>query len=406
MDKWSFGVGVGRSLHATVIAAALAGTTGPAWAGVRVATWNITDYNGGRDADIQTAVYGVNPDNDLSMSPDVLLVQELMSAAALFDLRDILNTAPSSPGDWVAAPFVNGNDTDSGMLYRTSKVDFLGLTIVSTGGPPPNHPRNVMRYDIRIDGQPDDLGTIACYSSHMKAGSSTQDQDRRELEANAIRADAATLPSEWHYLLGGDFNIPASSEDAYVALIGSAGGAGGRFFDPINRSGDWNNEVFFKFIHTQDPAGNGGMDDRFDQILVSQSLIDGGGVEYVGNAGIPYSSTTWDDPNHSYRSWGNDGTSFDVALRVDGNTMVGPAIAQALIDVALANGHLPVFLDLDAEPFCFGDIDADGTVGVTDFLAVLADWGPCPGCGADLDESGAVDVSDFLLLLAQWGDCP
>ena len=28
--------------------------------------------------------------------------------------------------------------------------------------------------------------------------------------------------------------------------------------------------------------------------------------------------------------------------------------------------------------FCPGDIDGDGTVGITDFLGVLAAWGACP----------------------------
>jgi hypothetical protein len=30
-------------------------------------------------------------------------------------------------------------------------------------------------------------------------------------------------------------------------------------------------------------------------------------------------------------------------------------------------------------PVCAGDIDGDGTVGVTDFLELLANWGDCPG---------------------------
>jgi len=27
---------------------------------------------------------------------------------------------------------------------------------------------------------------------------------------------------------------------------------------------------------------------------------------------------------------------------------------------------------------CFGDLDGDGVVGINDFLALLANWGPCP----------------------------
>jgi hypothetical protein len=405
MKSSKTGVRFGRSLPAAVVLAALTWAAAQADAQVRVATWNISNYAGGRDLVLQTSVYGVNPDNALSMAPDVLIAQEILSATALFDLRDILNDAPGSPGDWAAAPFIDGTDTDSGLLYRTGAVQFLGLTVVSGGGPSPNHPRNVMRYDLLVLGQPAELGTIACYSSHMKAGSSSQDQARRVLEAEAIRDDAAALPADWHFLLGGDFNIRSSTEAAYQVLVGVGDAGAGRFFDPIKRPGSWYQENSFRFVHTQDPSGAGGMDDRHDQILVSANLVDGGGVEYVGN-NIPYSDSTWDDPNHSYRCWGNDGSSFDVALRIDGNTMVGPVIAQALVDIAVGGGHLPVYLDLAVEPYCFGDIDADGTVGVLDFLRLIAAWGPCPGCPEDLDLDNDVDVSDFLLLLAQWGECP
>ncbi|WP_394700515.1 hypothetical protein [uncultured Ilyobacter sp.] len=42
----------------------------------------------------------------------------------------------------------------------------------------------------------------------MKAGSGSDDKLRRLDEAETIRADAETLPAEWHFMLGGDFNIP------------------------------------------------------------------------------------------------------------------------------------------------------------------------------------------------------
>jgi Tol biopolymer transport system component len=61
-------------------------------------------------------------------------------------------------------------------------------------------------------------------------------------------------------------------------------------------------------------------------------------------------------------------------------------------------------------PPCPADIDGGGDVGVTDFLALLAAWGPCPDpcppCPADLDGDCIVGVTDFLILLANWGPCP
>jgi hypothetical protein len=55
---------------------------------------------------------------------------------------------------------------------------------------------------------------------------------------------------------------------------------------------------------------------------------------------------------------------------------------------------------------CPWDCEAvpDGMVGVTDFLALLAQWGQS-GTPCDFDANG-VDVNDFLLMLASWGPCP
>ena len=52
------------------------------------------------------------------------------------------------------------------------------------------------------------------------------------------------------------------------------------------------------------------------------------------------------------------------------------------------------------------DFDSDGTVGITDFLQLLAAWGQCAGCPEDLDGDGTVGITDFLQLLAYWGSCP
>ena len=60
----------------------------------------------------------------------------------------------------------------------------------------------------------------------------------------------------------------------------------------------------------------------------------------------------------------------------------------------------------DGELASFREQYTEGTINVTDLLAILADWGNCPIppalCPADVDNSGVVDVSDLLLSLANW----
>ncbi len=345
-----------RALAALVLAAASSG--GTAFAQLRVVAWNLTNWDGtDRIADVQTAVYGAF--NGRSMSPDVILAQEFETAAALTAFLNALNAAPGSPGDWAAAPFVTGPDTQSVCLFRTSKATLVGnrtWTIALGSSSTSDQPRHTYRYDIRPVGYAAAAATIAMYNVHLKAGSASTDNARRLVETQRIRDNAEGIdtngpgtgkPAGYQFLIGGDFNTQSASQTAYVELVGSQANNAGRFFDPINTPGSWNGNGTFRFIHTQDPSGLGGMDDRHDQILLGAGLIDGQGLDYIGNPTVAFSTTTWNDPNHSYRCWGNDGSSFNASLTTTGNTQVGPAIAQALRNCATTSGgHLPVFLDL------------------------------------------------------------
>ncbi|QOJ14396.1 MAG: choice-of-anchor D domain-containing protein [Planctomycetia bacterium] len=344
--------------------AAIAGICGTATAQLRICEYNVTNYNGGRVSEFQTIFYGSYLGR--SMRPDIIVGQEFISAPAVTEFVNLLNGAPGSPGDWAAAPFVNGPDTDNAFFYRTSRATLLATVLVSTGGASPNQPRHIMRYDVRLAGYTSDGAILSCYSSHMKAQEAGSDDDLRRLtEATRIRDDAEGLPAGRHYLLAGDLNIQNSASAEYQRLVAVLAGYLRRFIDPINTPGSWNNSFAFRYVHTQDPASSGEMDDRHDQILLSENLVDGTGFDYIGNPALAYSTTTWDDPNHSYRSWGNDGSSYNNPLNTTTNTMVGPAIALALQQAAAPSGHLPVYLDLRVPPRVDSPLLLDfGTVNV------------------------------------------
>ena len=54
---------------------------------------------------------------------------------------------------------------------------------------------------------------------------------------------------------------------------------------------------------------------------------------------------------------------------------------------------------------CVGDVTGDGTVDVTDILAVVGAWGNTSG-PEDVNQDGIVDVSDLLAVVGAWGACP
>lgn len=349
---------------------------GSAAAQIRLAQWNVTNYNAGeRTTDFQTAIFAVSSASGVSMRPDILVVQEIEQGgfppagtqatgqANVNGFLAMLNTAPGSPGDYAAATYVrNSGDTGNALFYRTSKVQLLDTVSLSNGTGASGPPRDNQRWRVRLFGYTGTPAELYIYGAHMKAGATTDDQTRRQAEALRIRTGTTTgsnpavngstntLPPGSNFVLCGDFNTQSSNQAAYQTLITVGNTSSGQLFDPINSPGSWNsNPTAFRYILTQEQTAN--LDDRLDFILASSTLRNGQGMDYMpgivgGNIFAVYSTSTWNDPNHSYRSWGNDGSRVNLSIATAGNTMVGQVIASALIASAAGNGHLPVFLDL------------------------------------------------------------
>jgi len=95
----------------------------------------------------------------------------------------------------------------------------------------------------------------------------------------------------------------------------------------------------------------------------------------------------------------NGGGTFTVGLTAG----TGPGVDLLVVTVDDATRTVVLAPEPRFEYFALGDLDGDGTVGITDFLALLAAWGPCPAqCIADLDGDGIVGIVDFLALLGGW----
>ncbi|MEE8153832.1 MAG: hypothetical protein V3T53_02605 [Phycisphaerales bacterium] len=113
---------------------------------------------------------------------------------------------------------------------------------------------------------------------------------------------------------------------------------------------------------------------------------------------------TWHEFRLTPNSW-NSAFSF-------GGTFIGDYLGMAVA----GDRAYPIYLDTsngDADIYTNvivfsspGDLDGDGTVGATDLLILLANWGSCDDCNdcpADLDGNCSVGASDLLILLANWG---
>ncbi len=283
---------------------------------LRIATYNLLKFpgNNGNDRldDFEIVLQ--------QMQADILVVQELETQAGLTAILDILN---AKQNDFEAAAFSDGPDTDSGLFYNRNKVTFSSQNAIGTSV------RDIMEYKLAAFGQ-----VFTIFSTHLKAGSSGSNQSTRLGQATLLRNYMNALPAQTNFMLLGDFNMKAAAEQAFIELTANKADNDGRLFDPINQIGQWFNNAAFIPIHTQstrttsfNKGATGGLDDRFDMILVSQALLAQGGVEILPD---------------SYTAFGNDSQHFNLDINSGDNTAVPNNVADALHQ---ASDHLPVFAD-------------------------------------------------------------
>jgi len=111
-----------------------------------------------------------------------------------------------------------------------------------------------------------------------------------------------------------------------------------QFLDPVNALGDWQNNVQFSSYHSQsthtygDCHSGGGMDDRFDFILASESVMEGTrGLKFIED---------------SYWAYGQDGNRFNQSLISPSNTTLPSNVINSLYNMS---DHLPVVLELEID---------------------------------------------------------
>lgn len=284
---------------------------------LRVCTYNALNFRGPQDADryddFRIVMRGIDA--------DVVVMQEIISEDAVDGLLSFVFLQLED--DWAAATFINGPDTDNALFYRTSKVSFLSQRVI------PTTLRDITEYLLQPTA-PDTSIRLRVYSLHLKASSGEENENRRRDEAAALRQQLNLLPAGALFIVGGDYNLYRSTEPAYELLLSPNPDTDGQCFDPINTPGEWNNNPTFATIHTQSTRSGtaGGLDDRFDFLLVSAGLMDTSG-SYV----IP----------SSYTAYGNDGRHLNQAINNGTNYAVADSVADALYTAA---DHLPVYVDL------------------------------------------------------------
>jgi hypothetical protein len=180
-----------------------------------------------------------------------------------------------------------------------------------------------------------DTTFLTVFIAHFKAGNTSSDKADRTEAAKAVMQYIEDEAITGNYIISGDFNTYTSTEGAIQNLINPTNSAI-KFVDPVNRMGAWNNNSSYADVHTQSThftsngcASGGGLDDRFDFILMSQSVKDDlNYMDYVSN---------------SYKAVANDGNHFNQSINQGTNTSVPANVLDAIYN---GSDHLPVIMDM------------------------------------------------------------
>jgi endonuclease/exonuclease/phosphatase family metal-dependent hydrolase len=294
---------------------------------VKIVSWNILNFPGStgasREDDFRKAITQLNP--------DILVVQEMLSHYGVNQfLNNVMNY--SSSGIYEAAPFFDGPDTDNALFYKKSSVNLLSWRQI------PTSLRDISEYILLVISGPAKGTIFRIYSLHLKSGSSSADEAERENEAKILRGYLNDLPPNSYFLLCGDYNLESSNEKAFIVFTENEADNDGRVKDPINKPGTWHDNMNFANIHTQSTrasqfggGASGGLDDRFDLILMSDALEISSELRYKSG---------------SYNAYGNDGNHFNKSINDGANAAVDSENANALYQ---ASDHLPVIIELERE---------------------------------------------------------
>lgn len=265
-----------------------------------------------------------------------------------YTLPDILGVVEIAPDDTYIDGFLYNVLNQNGRDYyaKTPKSNYSGSSIINmlyydsrkmtlsfwVSLPTTYRDINIYTFYFENDAlQNGDTVYLTCIVMHLKAGNTDSDASDRTAMAQTLMNFLNNFNENTNYLVMGDFNLYSSSEGAYQQLTNHPN-ANIRFYDFINKSGDWSNNPYFSLYHTQSTHSNsncfigGGLDDRFDFILGNINTITGAkGFKYIAN---------------SYTTLGQDGLHFNKGL-LDSptNTTVPSNVLNALYG---NSDHLPI----------------------------------------------------------------
>ncbi len=269
------------------------------------------------------------------IKPDIFTVNEISESPAIHQrlLDNALNTGSTTHYRLAETTNQAGSYIVNELYYNYDKLRFYSVSVAQ------NYIRDANVYKLYYyssDLAQGDTVFINCIVTHLKAGSGTDNSNKRKIMAQNIMNWVENHDDETNFMLMGDFNVYTDEEPAIMQFLYNSNSSI-RFNDPVNRLGPWNNNSNYADVHTQsthassnDCASGGGMDDRFDFILISNDVKNGThDVSYIPG---------------TYHAVGQDGKHFNKSVNSSPtNTSVPSDVLNALYH---NSDHLPVTMKI------------------------------------------------------------
>lgn len=270
--------------------------------------------------------------------PDIFMVCELQSQEGA---DAILNIGLNSDGNsnFSAAPYFEnqsgGGNLQQALFYRNDMFVLENTEIINTPV------RDINKYTLLLNTANQDTNPIRIYAyvTHLKSSQGGANQQLRLSMVEAFVNDTQQLEEDAYVLFAGDFNIYTSTEPAYLEILDQTNNI--VMADPINTPGAWNNNEDFTAVHTQSTrtsssgfggGAGGGLDDRFDFIMVSQNMMTDSNLGYKAD---------------SYKAYGNNGNCYNNDINdINCGGVYNQVIRDALYNMS---DHLPVVMELETD---------------------------------------------------------
>ncbi len=264
--------------------------------------------------------------------PDIFLLQELKSEEGFQNILAECNEWKNEYSGGTYAEQIS-NPTNNWRLQQNIIFNNTKFTLTSESVIVTDY-RDVNYFKLYRNSSDQDSIFLHIYNTHLKSSSGFTNEQLRLGMAEYIIDHIETLPTDSKILVAGDFNVYDGDEPALKLLVSETGT--NQLHDPIQTL-NWavnpaqNADVLTQSAYASSPGNGagGGIDDRFDWILISSNLKQPSSLAYKPD---------------TYKALGNNGQCYNSdLLDCIGDNDVPEGIIRTLWNMS---DHIPVVMEL------------------------------------------------------------